>query len=315
MSEREKREGAMRIFEALSGVDEQYLEVCEREAGGQAADSRGKKVIPFAGLARFSRKYGKFVAAALVFGVVGAGYLGMHSLRMGKEASMSTNMAIADQEVQQAEGQSNGMAYSSGMLQGEAAAKADSSVEEMPEAVPEPTWEAALEAAPEVAVSGDSSDESMLKDNVQDQVNSVDRNAGVVQSSNSRNQEKTVPDVYAYVPKVWPRGCVTEQQWIANKEAQSESSQYLEVSGSDPDRQETFTLRIMDLGEQMPGADRIGKTYMEAEFDESCVAKELASGAGDFGVIYQRGEHYVLVRFIGSGDAKEVWEMMASIRP
>lgn len=313
MSEREKREGAMRIFEALSGVDEQYLEACERDTGGQAADGRGKKVIPFAGLARFSPKYGKFVAAALVFGVVGAGYLGMHSLRMGKGASMSTNMATMDQAVQQAEvaeDQSNGMAAGSGMLQGEAAAKADSSVEEMPETA----WEVALEAAPE-AVSGASSDESMLKDNVEDQVNSVDRNAGVVQSSNGRSQEKTVPEVYACVPKVWPQGCVTEQHWVANKETQGETAQYLEVSGSYPDRQETFTLRIMDLGEQMPGADRIGKTYTEAEFDESCVTKELASGAGDFGVLYQTGDHYVLVRFIGSGTAKEVWEMMASIRP
>lgn len=305
MSEREKRDGAIRLFEALSGVDEQYLEACERDT-----DAHNTKVIPFAGLTQFSRKYGKFVAAALVFGVVGAGYLGMNSLRMGKGASMSTNMATMDQAVQQAEvaeDQSNGMAAGSGMLQGEAAAKADTSAEEILEAAPE--------AASEAAVSEASSDESMLKDNVEDQVNSVDRNAGFVQSSNSRSQEKAVPDVYAYVPKVWPQGCVTEQHWVANKEVQSGTTQYLEVSGSYPNRQETFTLRIMDLGEQMPAADRIGETYMEAELDAACVEKELAGGEGAFGVIYQADDHYVLVRFIGSGDAKEVWEMMASIRP
>lgn len=370
MSKREKRDGAMRIFEALSGVDERYLEACEQDGTVDAGEPLGggagqkTKVVPFAGLAHFNRKYGKLVAAALVLCVVGVGYWGMNSFRMGSDNTMNSMVPLSEMAVMQApaaeeampeEGLNSGASPEGGAALKNEAALADTTA----------VGNASKAAVPEAAA-----DESMIDGNMNGQSNSGEEASGrraddsgsngsgaagnsysgtgsgitgdtEDRAGNDVNREQAVaPDLYAYVPKVWPEGCVTEQHmiekgeftedpyWITLEGADADSGgehaeehteehtykvtvRYLEVKGSYPDRDETFVLRIM----QMPGADRAGKAYTEGEFDAACVEKEMAGGEGNFGVIYQAGSYYVLVRFMGSGSAQEIWEMMASIQP
>lgn len=71
MSE-EKKNGAMRLFGGLSGVDERYLEACE--------NSVPDKIVPYNRLTEWSRKYGKAVAAVFALCVLGAVYVGVQSL-------------------------------------------------------------------------------------------------------------------------------------------------------------------------------------------------------------------------------------------
>lgn len=84
----EKREAAMRLFGALSGVDEAYLEASESAGGG--------KLVPFGRLAGFRRRYGRLVAAVLVLCVLGAGYAGVRSLEGGSVNNMATQNLAED---------------------------------------------------------------------------------------------------------------------------------------------------------------------------------------------------------------------------
>lgn len=67
-----RRAGALRLFGALSGAEEEYLAACEREGGaGTAAMS---------GMTRLIHRYGRAAAAALCVAVLGVSYL---SFRLG----------------------------------------------------------------------------------------------------------------------------------------------------------------------------------------------------------------------------------------
>ncbi len=80
MSKKEKKVAdAMRIFEALSGVDEELLIRCEESTGEGAS---GKKVRPI-------WYYGKVLAACFCFVVCGAVMLNMGSLLLKKETASS----------------------------------------------------------------------------------------------------------------------------------------------------------------------------------------------------------------------------------
>ena len=179
MSEREKRDGAIRIFEALSGVDEKYLEACEQE-------QRTGVAVPFGRFASFNRRYGKFVAAALIFCVVGAGYLGLNSLRMGNDSAagpaMKTDYAAGNQGVRE-----------------EAAAVTS-------------------KYTPEAASESEQADEMRDYSGTMNSANSGDATNSIAASAqeDSRDQragsqdEALKRDLHAYMPKDWPQGCIVE---------------------------------------------------------------------------------------------------------
>ncbi|MBQ8117972.1 MAG: hypothetical protein IJ147_07950 [Lachnospiraceae bacterium] len=333
----DKREGAMRLFEAFSGVDEKYLEACEQP-----------KVVPFARLAGFHRRYGKLVAAALVFCVAGAGYLGREWLRMGSGPANTVDMAPAQYEYaaeQAAEDNlTNGVADTPKAETAPVGAAAgitepsDKEAEEKAAGIREPSDKEAEERAAGITemfdrktVTGTEPRDSGVQSN-KTQGEAVN---GRIRTEAAAEKEG-VADLYAYVPKVWPQGCETEVNEITREEnaedpygsvvdGKTESSDesysyevapgYLEVKGSYPGQTDAFVLHIMEFGGNEPGTDRIGKAYTEEEFDLACAEKEMAGGKGDFSVLYRADDRYVLIRFNGSGIAREIWEMFASVRP
>lgn len=79
-----KEEGALRIMEALSGVDEELLERCE-----QPEAVKRKKTTKMSGknkIYRFMRRYGKVCAACICLAVLGGAY-GVSALRMGSSGA------------------------------------------------------------------------------------------------------------------------------------------------------------------------------------------------------------------------------------
>ncbi len=319
----EKRDGAMRLFEAFSGVDEKYLEACEQP-----------KVVPFAGLAGFHRRYGKFVAAALVFCVVGAGYLGRERLRMGSDSADTVNMAQA--EYGYAAEQATEDYLTNGVL---GTAKEETAPAEAAAGMTE-MFDEATTAGTEPGDSGAQSNKTQGEAvNGMARTETATEEKGLTadkERSSRAGDEKAVADLYAYVPKVWPLGCETEVNEITKGENAEDpygsvgggktgssdeaysyeaASRYLEVKGSYPGQADAFVLRIMEFGGNEPGTDRIGKAYTEEEFGLTCAEKELAGGEGDFSVLYRADDRYVLIRFNGSGSAREIWEMFASVRP
>lgn len=80
---RERQDGAIHLFGALSGVDEIYLSACEKNL------RKSKRAVTFL------HKYGKYAAAVLCLVMLGAGYAGMQSV---KEVTMekTENTTAAD---------------------------------------------------------------------------------------------------------------------------------------------------------------------------------------------------------------------------
>lgn len=73
-------EGALRIMEALSGVDEELLERCEQS--GTVKRKKTTKESQENKIHKFARRYGKVCAACLCLAVLGAAYK-VSTLRMG----------------------------------------------------------------------------------------------------------------------------------------------------------------------------------------------------------------------------------------
>lgn len=80
-----RRQGALRLFGALSGVDEDYLAACEDDpgapAGGKgrrkAAERAGESRQESSGAVRFIWKHGRAIAAVVCVAVLGVSYLGI----------------------------------------------------------------------------------------------------------------------------------------------------------------------------------------------------------------------------------------------
>lgn len=83
---RDKKESALRIMEALSGVDEELLERCEQQ---ERKDSdNGKSLSSGNKIYRWGRRYGGLCAACLCLAVLGAAYYGMEQQK-NSEADMA----------------------------------------------------------------------------------------------------------------------------------------------------------------------------------------------------------------------------------
>lgn len=295
----EKREAAMRLFGALSGVDERYLEEC----------GHTRKVIPF------YAKYSKIAAAVLVLFVLGAGYVGVSSLNRIAEVKTAQNDAAMSSSAAAAE-------------EYEFAKSAENQAD------------AELQAAQNGAaqLTGETSGVDDLTNGLADEGIGSPESAGEEQEE-AKAEAGAVggsSNVYAYLPTVWPKGAEVERHMVTegtvadtagyedgpkdgvlprNDAQKQQTRSYLQVKGVYEKTGKTFEVRIMDLGDIMPGADRVGAYYPAEEFDEKCVKDEMKDEEGNFSVLYAESGHYVLVRFIGSGTADEIWRMFESIHP
>lgn len=294
MSE-EKRQGAIRIFEALSGVDQELLERSEAE------NKKGTAVFSFA-------RGSKILAAALCFVVLGAGALTGRRLLLSGGASSRSSQSVqemsafdaADAQGGQDNGEQSAMAQDS--PEGEAAMAQGSITEEAVER------EAAQEEADSEAVQDSQIDYSSKSSSAQEL---------------SEEQARQTAVLGAYVPTILPEGYVFDRANITSDET-GETLFIMWINGMD---EISLGLSLQDAENLLFVDVENPETFDNPVFKSSDLSEELISSrikiyedAGDtstprgsFAVYYE--EDGVLVSFTGRGDAESIWKMFASIRP
>lgn len=305
--EEKKREAAIRLFGALSGVDETYLAACETNR-----DSNRNKP----GIASFARRYGRAVAAVLTLAVLGASLLVYQtSNRKGGIDYCGENAADMDG------------AYTNGAMAGDAAA---------PEAAPEA---GNLEEAQEPRTTSSMKSETNGEGAEHNVLQSAGGAASQEDKQDSIGQEITQLEaaklavVGDYLPEVWPaRGSIS--QISCNDTAGEET---LTVRWSYGDDMDGFELSILKMGDARPATVEdvskpesydaslyVDAVFLEKDFTKECVKARVVADLGDngdtvsfrgsFGVLYQTADGtFVLVRFNGVGVVDEIWGMMESI--
>lgn len=343
--EARRREGAMRLFGALSGVDEEYLAACESESGG--------KVLAFSGFGGFARRYGMVFAAALCLAVLGIGYLTLQTAPRAKNLSGSTSM-----------NEENGKFF----LFAPEGGAADAADGMQPEAAPQAAGAedlntelsmAQIQNAPSAAskqdeckrFAGEVCEEDSL---AQENGMSVEESLGIAESGEEMTLEQAgrLAVVGEYLPDVWPaQGEIT--QLVGDDTAGAE---WMSLTWSYANQQDRFVLSVENLGEALPAyieeavadpekpktydknlyemfnAEMLSEEYLavfqdpvfEGEtFDKDCVRARLISPSGDSGdtgtprgrfrILYREGDNYVLVRFNGRGNVDEIWDLLSSM--
>lgn len=305
MSE-EKRQGAIRIFEALSGVDQELLERSEAE------NKKGTAVFSFA-------RGSKILAAALCFVVLGAGALTGRRLLLSGGASSRSSQSVqemsafdaADAQGGQDNGEQSAMAQDS--PEGETAMAQDS-----------PEGEAAMAqgSITEEAVEREAAQEEADSEAVQDsQIDYSSKSSSAQELSEEQARQTAV--LGAYVPTILPEGYVFDRANITSDET-GETLFIMWINGMD---EISLGLSLQDAENLLFVDVENPETFDNPVFRSSDLSEELISSrikiyedAGDtstprgsFAVYYE--EDGVLVSFTGRGDAESIWKMFASIRP
>ncbi len=305
MSE-EKRQGAIRIFEALSGVDQELLERSEAE------NKKGTAVFSFA-------RGSKILAAALCFVVLGAGaFTGRRLLLSGGASSRSSQSVqemaafdAADAQGGQDNGEQSAMAQDS--PEGETAMAQDS---------PEGETAMAQGSITEEAVEREAAQEEADSEAVQDsQIDYSSKSSSAQELSEEQARQTAV--LGAYVPTILPEGYVFDRANITSDET-GETLFIMWINGMD---EISLGLSLQDAENLLFVDVENPETFDNPVFKSSDLSEELISSrikiyedAGDtstprgsFAVYYE--EDGVLVSFTGRGDAESIWKMFASIRP
>lgn len=321
-----KRDAAMRLFGALSGVDEEYLAGCEADAGKAVSDvgegAAGQKVVPFQRLGSFVRKYGMVVAAVLCVAVLGVSLTGY---RLGGRKAMDStqNGSIALQ-------QENAAGFA-----------ADQEYVGVPEAAEE------LEGGSIVtngsgAADGDNIDDlstrlaskNVLQDeHVQENAElSIEQKPALkkklmsqpseTESLMTLEQAREVRVVGGYLPETFPESGSLSVLYGTEDEGQERITLGWNID-SENESEDWFYLVIENLGSNQSNQSN-DSTVFEAdqltrEKVEGILTKDpmntSASGAAEknLGVLYENQGNYVLLTFYGEASAKEVWEMLSSV--
>ncbi len=305
MSE-EKRQGAIRIFEALSGVDQELLERSEAE------NKKGTAVFSFA-------RGSKILAAALCFVVLGAGALTGRRLLLSGGASSRSSQSVqemsafdaADAQGGQDNGEQSAMAQDS--PKGETAMAQDS---------PEGETAMAQGSITEEAVEREAAQEEADSEAVQDsQIDYSSKSSSAQELSEEQARQTAV--LGAYVPTILPEGYVFDRANITSDET-GETLFIMWINGMD---EISLGLSLQDAENLLFVDVENPETFDNPVFKSSDLSEELISSrikiyedAGDtstprgsFAVYYE--EDGVLVSFTGRGDAESIWKMFASIRP
>lgn len=346
--EEEKREAAMRIFGALSGVDEAYLAACEEDnCNCNSNNNTGKGAK--SSIAVFVRRYGRAAAAVLTLAVLGASFM-VYQTNNSKDGTANFSGMPADV----------GGAFTNGtMMQDAAVMGAETPMEQQEQRVAS-------------SVKSDANEEGMVSEDVEryalqpaegadreDQMEELDSqlNAHTETVQGEMEKQKEITQLEAaklavvgdYLPDAWPtRGSIS--QISCNDTAGEES---LTIRWSYGDNIDNFELSIINMGDTQPVTvadvskpesyderlykvshgetvpDEYSQVYADAvfreeEFTKECVAARIiaymddtgdtVSFRGRFGVLYRTEDgKFVVVRFNGSGIVDEIWEMMESI--
>ena len=274
MSEKQnyKQDGAIRLFGALSGVDEKYLVACENEK------KQGGVVV-------FMHKYGKAMAAVLCLAVLGAGYMAMQtSVKYNDCATSEAPQAVAGAGAERNEAKD-------------------------------------MEAAASDAPEADGMEESVLEnaEQLQDSTSSEHSAQSSATVEMTLTEARVLNVVGQYIPTDWPTGGVVSQ--VLGFEKAGEASVTLFWTYNET--KDGFFINIDNLGEELPDwvTEEISEDYIVAkeDFTKEYVESQMKSASetddkdvltGRFGILYEDASGYVLVRFNGSGNVDEIWELM-----
>lgn len=316
-------EGAVHLFEALSGVDQELLERAEKEEeGAHKTGSAGEKRKR--GSLKERRKIEKMLTAAACFAAacVGLWAVGKVSFDAGSSPEM---MAGAGQKAAVAEDR----------LPEEAAEAylAEGAGQEPPEAkLSGETGHAAKEELSEEVLSQGIADMEKLQPEA--------LQAGQTVTLLSEQEARQVQLLGNYVPEWVPKGYAFEEAYSTDGGQKlfvsfAKGMDYIEMcicrdsgenmSFTDTDKAETYDVHLY----QVPYADTVPEEYRE-EFDWPVFkssdltlevvearlksyedAGDTASSKGNFAVYYE--ETQVLVDFRGCGEAESIWQLFEEL--
>lgn len=278
MSDLEKRDKAIRLFEAMSGVDEKYLEACENSGAAMGETAKKGKVVSFQKFARIASRYGKYVAAVLVLCVLGMGYYAVQHTG----SKTTENCADAGQMVAL-------MPMDNEMNGAPEEAPAEALAEVMPEAVAE------VEDGVVPGQTGNGMDMVGLK-----------WEEGLAKPA--VGSEEWLQEL---LPTVWPENSIPQIQYMVACGTQSKGS-FACVASAEKEQATAFTLTLTDWEDGVP-EDRDAAYILASELTLEEIASMRGETAEDVSVLYEKDGHSVLIKYHGEGTAEEIYQMFASI--
>ncbi len=338
MSSRERQEGAWRLFEALSGVDEELL-ARSQEKGGARPWLSPKRVRTLSVCAGFA-------ACALVMLCLNEVLLSPR-YQSGDSAAPQLLEEAPMEMSDVTGGWETGGAYSGAVPRTEVSGEG---------AVVGAEDGGAAKDAPEYAGNGtgDNGQEQQLQNREDLDAQRPVTNTQPTESVSGQNgvRELTLEEagalegVGAYIPTKLPGGYQWESALYQEEEGGGTLSlrwmkgmDYIslfikipdaaELSGlqiTDVAKPETYDVRLYEIpyGETVPQEywqqfdnpvfreEDFGQEVVEARMETVQDAGDTGTPRGNFAVLYDSG---VLVRFIGRGNAGDIWEMFQSMNP
>lgn len=317
--ENRRREAALRLFGALSGVDEKYLEDCETDVqkkGNAGGQKDGQLTITFAALTGFMRKHGAAVAAVLCVAVLGVSLAGYPS---ASRRADDKSLFMPDGAPPQNKVQSMAEAPQDSAV--EAVEEYDNAGGEVSEQKPDADAVNNLLQERQPGASGSAgvpAQEAAGKE-------SLIGVPGDDEQSMTLEQVRSLKAVGKYFPASLPddgeinvlygRDLTGREKFTMGWNVDAESS-----AG-------WFYVIAENLGEQRPedGCQYTGGiVFPEEDFSKESVEACLTLGwddteglhlpGGTFSVLYAEEENQVLVTFYGTGTVEEVWELMSSVK-
>lgn len=331
-------QGALRILEAFSGVDEELV---------QRSETRRRPYWVYA----------RAAAACLVLAVVGTvswKALHMNSASGGApdsapEINSSENAVAYSLQGGENDQVAGGDSRSTSPAGGASGGSADSAGEDMNdgfadlqkqkiESEPETNESVRSDEQQEVGAAGNG--ENKQDSEIENDENVMIESCGVPTDPRKELTQKEARSeaVFgAYIPETLPAGYLFENAWSSDEGltvSWTRGMDYIMISVSaavpedvvtaDPEKPETYDERLYEI----PYAETVPKEYHEVFQDPVFAAEDLSlevvssrmksvKDAGDtntprgmFSVLYPEG---ILVRFNGRGTAEEIWDMFCSV--
>lgn len=346
MSEKDrKREAAMRLFGALSGVDEEYLADCEADAGKATA---GQTPVPFERLGLFMRKYGTAVAAVLCVAVLGVSLTG-YRLAGRKSAGGTQNGSMAflqedaagadieqgyedaaeemrDASLEVSQDEVNSMTETGGTTTNGGSDNGSNDSIDKNSASREITQDGLQEERAETVSKENLQEEKegALEEKIKDNSQRMEADRNLYANKKLTLEEaRALSVVGEYLPETFPESGAIDDLDAIDGEGQERIR-----LGWNTDKRDTsegwFYLTIENLGSSLPDWLEYSTVFEEEQITktdvEQCMTAKPTSAAnpgtseGTLSVLYENQGNYVLLTIWGEISSEEVWEMLDSVK-